>query len=380
MTDRSPRRSRRGVSLLPALLLLASAGFAGAATYPTVNRADYVTSEKCATCHQTAYKGWQKTFHATVIKDAKKDPSVILADMSDPDLPFRLSEIYYTIGGHWDQRYLTKIDNDYYILPRLWSIQSRKWRPYSTYGWQKRPYSKYCVGCHSVGFDANTGENVEHAIGCESCHGPGAAHASDPDHGKIVNPANLSPERNKDICAACHVRGKDLSDEYYFPIGWVAGKDLAEYLVPIEKKEGESNGDAITRLWNKWKADRDAQARSRCEVCGIHQGSAPKSRTAKVDGICLSCHEFEDRLEQHSHHKDDWNVSCSDCHQQRDPEELLNENRDKDVHSYSYFLVHAQNCWDKEYWKKCLKCHTGKDDKWAQDTTDGWKKPVIINH
>jgi hypothetical protein len=231
-----------------------------------------------------------------------------------------------------------------------------------------------------VGFDANTNEIVEHAIGCESCHGPGAAHASDPNHGNIVNPKKLTPERNKDVCASCHVRGKDLSDEYYFPLGWTAGKDLGEYLVPIEKKEGESNADAITRLWNKWKADRDAQARSRCEVCGIHQGAAPKSRAAKVDGICLSCHEFEDRLEQHTHHKDEANVSCSDCHQQRDPEELLNEKKDEDVHSYSYFLVHSQNCWDKEIHKKCLKCHGGKDEKWSLDTTNGWKKPVIINH
>jgi hypothetical protein len=354
-------RARR--ILLPALLL-ALAGGAGAATYPVVNKADYVTSEKCAVCHQTAYKGWQKTFHATVVKDARKDPSVILGDMTEPDLPFKLEDIWYTIGGHWDQRYLTKIDNEFFILPRLWSIQSRKWRPYSTYGWQKKPYSKYCAGCHSVGFDANTNEPVERAIGCESCHGPGAVHASDPRKGNIVNPKGLTPERNKDICASCHVRGKDLSDEYYFPLG---------------KIEGENNSDAIARLWGKWKTDRESQARSRCEVCGIQQGNKPKAKNPRVDSICLSCHQFEDRLSQHTHHKDE-DVGCTDCHQQRDPDELLNERKDENVHSYSYFLVHAQNCWDKEIHKKCARCHTGKDEKWALETTDSWKKPVIINH
>jgi len=67
----------------------------------------FAGSEKCASCHQIQYKGWVKTFHSTVIGDAKKDPSVIMADLSVPDLPFRKEEIHLTIGGHWDQRYLT---------------------------------------------------------------------------------------------------------------------------------------------------------------------------------------------------------------------------------------------------------------------------------
>ena len=49
----------------------------------------YVGSERCTVCHQIQYKGWVKTFHSTVIQDVKKNPKAILADLSDPDLPFK---------------------------------------------------------------------------------------------------------------------------------------------------------------------------------------------------------------------------------------------------------------------------------------------------
>ncbi len=339
---------------------------------------EYVGSETCAACHQIQYKGWVKTFHSTVVQDARKNPAAVMADMSVPDLPFKRQDIAFTIGGHWDQRYLTKIDDDYYILPRLWSVQSKKWRPYSTYGWQRRPYSRYCVGCHSVGFDPKTKEIVEHSVGCESCHGPGREHAASPRNSNIVNPKRLSEERSEEVCASCHVRGRDPSGEFYFPIGYVPGEDLSRYLIPLEKKESESYHDAIHRLWDKWRADREAQARSRCEVCGIHQNAKPKGPQVSLDAICMSCHEYDDRLPLHTHHKADTTIGCADCHVQKNPE--LNETKENNVHSYSYFLIHPQNCWDREIYKRCGHCHTDKTEKWAYDIFTSWKTPVVVDH
>jgi hypothetical protein len=363
---------------LPAVVFLAMLTVPRQGIPMVVKGPGYVGSERCASCHQLAYKGWVKTFHSTVIQDARKNPGAILGNMKDPDVPFAKDEIYYTIGGHWDQRYLTKIDDEYYILPRLWSVQSKKWRPYSTYGWQKRPYSKYCVGCHSVGFDPKTKQINEHAIGCESCHGSGVRHVAAPDRSNIVNPARLPQDRREEVCASCHVRGKDLSDEYFFPIGWKPGEELGKYLVPLEKKEGESNTDAVHRLWAKWREDREAQARSRCEVCGIHQEAKPKNKQDNPDSLCLSCHEFEDRVPEHTHHKAD-SVKCAECHIEK-PAEQMNEAKPNDVHSYSFFLIHSQNCWDKEINKRCAKCHADKGEKWAYDTFESWKKPVVVDH
>jgi len=338
----------------------------------------YVGSAQCAPCHQIQYRGWVKTFHSTVIQDARKNPSAVLADMSSPDLPFKREDIHFTIGGHWDQRYLTKIDDEYYVLPRLWSIQSKRWRPYSTYGWQKRPYSRYCVGCHSIGFDPKSKTFVEHSVGCEACHGPGAQHVAAPGVRNIVNPRRLSPERSEEICASCHVRGKDLSDEYFFPIGWRPGYNLANYLVPIEKIEGESNYVAIHRLWDKWLSDRESQARSRCEVCGIHQTVQPQGPQVTMDTVCMSCHEYGEQKPLHTHHKAETQIGCVDCHRQMDPQ--LNENKENNVHSYGYFLIHPRGCWDEEIYKRCGRCHTGKTEKWAYDIFITWKKPVVLDH
>ncbi|GAB4242662.1 MAG: hypothetical protein OHK0028_21240 [Deltaproteobacteria bacterium] len=370
------RPRRIALSLAAAISVLFAWGISGA---QSGRSAAFVGSDKCASCHQIQYKGWVKTFHSTVVGDAKKDPSVIMADLSDPDLPFKKDDIFFTIGGHWDQRFLTKIGDDYYILPRLWSVQSKKWRPYSTYGWQKRPYSEYCIGCHSVGFDPGTRGVVEHSVGCESCHGAGAAHAAKPGRGNIVNPKRLPEDRAEEICASCHVRGKDLTGKYFFPIGWNPGEPLGRFYAPLEKNEGESNRDAIHRLWDKWRADRESQSRSRCEVCGIHQNVKPQGKQVSVDAICMSCHEYDEkRLSEHTHHKAQGGAGCSDCHVQKDPD--LNENKENNVHSYSYFLIHPQGCWDKEIQNRCAKCHADKGPKWAYDMTLSWKKPVVVDH
>jgi hypothetical protein len=53
-----------------------------------------------------------------------------------------------------------------------------------------------CFECHSTGpvsFDRK-GDAIIHETGvrCEDCHGPGAAHAANPPHNKVTNPASLS--------------------------------------------------------------------------------------------------------------------------------------------------------------------------------------------
>jgi len=372
-------RAHRYWAITVLALLLGLAAGTGGRPQANAGETRYAGSEWCANCHQIQYKGWVKTFHSTVVQDVKRNPLAVLADMSDPDLPFRKEDIYFAIGGHWDQRYITKIDDDYYILPRLWSVQSKKWRPYSTYGWQKRPYSKYCVGCHSVGFDPKTKTYAEHAVGCESCHGPGVAHARQPEKGNIVNPKRLPGDRSDEVCAACHVRGKDPSGEYFFPIGFSPGEDLSRYLIPLEKNEGEGDRDAIHRLWDKWKADREAQARSRCEVCGIHQNVKPQGQKANPDAVCMSCHEYDARqFTAHTRHKSAESVGCSDCHQQKPP--ALNEKKDVNVHSYGFFLIHPQGCWDPDIHLRCRNCHADKPKDWAYDTVFGWRKTVVVDH
>ncbi|RMG58488.1 MAG: hypothetical protein D6713_07590 [Deltaproteobacteria bacterium] len=363
--------------LAVAFFLLLSKTAMGEESLPKVDQSRYIGSEKCGECHDKQYRGWVKTFHSTVIQDARKHPEAILGDFSDPNLPFKKEDIWYTIGGHWDQRYLTKIGDDFYVLPRLWSVQSQKWRPYSTWAWRRRPYSKYCAGCHAVAYDPATKTYAEHTVGCEACHGPGKEHALDPREDNIVDPAKLPKDLADMICASCHVRGKDLTGQFYYPVGFVPGEDLAKYMVPLEKEENESVRESILRLWNKWKTDRETQARSRCQVCGIHTKKKPKLNGNDVNSFCMGCHEYEDRFADHTHHGPETGITCTDCHKQKPVEE---DPEKEDVHSYSYFLVHPLNCWDKEIYKYCGKCHADKGTDWAFRKYTEWRFPVVVDH
>lgn len=74
-----------------------------------------------------------------------------------------------------------------------------------------------CVGCHVVGLSSKAGFQSRAAtpqladVGCEACHGPGKAHASNPKRAKMakVGPAS---------CAPCH--RPEHSPNFFFPSFW----------------------------------------------------------------------------------------------------------------------------------------------------------------
>ncbi|CAN5616507.1 hypothetical protein BH11ARM2_BH11ARM2_25830 [soil metagenome] len=73
-----------------------------------------------------------------------------------------------------------------------------------------------CVKCHVVGLEAEGGfrsraQTPQFAfVGCESCHGPGAAHA--------INPKILLPRLSPETCLSCHTR--DQSPNFDFNAYW----------------------------------------------------------------------------------------------------------------------------------------------------------------
>lgn len=360
--------------------LLAIALTAAAAAGPAqsvVDRTAYAGSERCRDCHGAKYEGWKETFHATVVQDVKKNPAAVLGDFSAPGLGFSLDDVEYTIGGHWDQRYMKKMGDDYYVLPKLWSVQARTWRPYNVWAWKKMPYGKYCKGCHVTGYDPAAGTVTEDRVGCEACHGPGAAHARSDGKEAVVNPAKLPEELKDMVCAACHVRGQDTTGVYYFPVGYTPGQDLGAYYVPTDKAADETNRQAIVRNFAKWKKEKATQSKTRCDVCGIPGASEEKGDGGAAD-FCFSCHDFKGKYSEHTRHPAKVDLVCFDCHVQQ-TKEIMNP-QNLDIHSYAYFLVHTDNCYDRQIEQTCDRCHADKGTEWARRTVEGWRKPVEIKH
>jgi hypothetical protein len=339
-----------------------------AAQEPLPPLASYLGSEGCKPCHEKKYDGWKRTFHSTVVQDAKKDPSVILGDFTQTGIGFTKEDVEFTIGKHWNQRYMKKFSDDYYILPKLWSTSSNRWEPNNVWGWRKMPYSKYCVGCHATRYDPSDGSMVEHTIGCETCHGPGRAHAEAEGKGSIIHPGKLGGVEMEMICASCHVRGKDLTGNYHFPVGFVPGRNLAEYYVPEKAEPGEPVSDALLRLFRKWWSSAGSED-AQCEVCGVYGDKSTREVKSMTD-YCKGCHKFGDDLSKHTKHKPETKFECFDCHKKVSVEP---DESQEDVHSISYFLVHKKSCYDREFSTACRVCHQAFTVDMVKEKLDLWK-------
>lgn len=170
-------------------------------------------------------------------------------------------EVQRTQGGngYWKQRYQTRIGRSYYVLPFQYNERSREYVQYNASHWYdgtaprfteaygsdelvvqfgqlgsatnlgtQRSWENRCAGCHQTGLTVQAvatsygGTDVEEAvtgyselnIGCESCHGPGAAHAASRNPADIINPANFEAlgvtgkRFANQVCGSCHSRGE----------------------------------------------------------------------------------------------------------------------------------------------------------------------------
>ncbi len=114
----------------------------------------YVGSKACANCHMSAFEKWEQTAHSHALKTLESEKHD-----RDPD----------------------------------------------------------CVACHVVGMDSLSGfmsrsKTPDLAdVGCESCHGPGADHSSDPAKYKF-------PNLGEKVCTTCH--NPDTSPGFDFASHW----------------------------------------------------------------------------------------------------------------------------------------------------------------
>ena len=134
-------------------------------------QSEYVGSATCARCHANTYETFMHTWHMNVLRPV--DKTIILGDFTrqDPSLTFELDDVLWVIGGQYKQRYLTEVDGELFVLPAEWNVLNGEWVAYEAENWRSRPYNRYCAGCHTTGYDAETQTWVEPGVRCEACHG-----------------------------------------------------------------------------------------------------------------------------------------------------------------------------------------------------------------
>ena len=147
--------------------------------------------------------------------------------------------------------------------------------------------SDLCMACHTDVGDhlANTPHGSKafsrlSAQGCESCHGPAAAHAENPDD-PALQPSmdKLSPEQQSKVCQSCH-----------------SGRQQMFWHGSVHAKRGLS-----------------------CTSChSVHSFKSENAQLKTVSEIdsCLSCHkDVRAEMWKNSHHPlREGKMACADCH------------------------------------------------------------------
>lgn len=338
------------------IIVALSLGFwgagAGAAPLPGLNA--YAGSQACADCHSERYRGWQASYHSSVVQNPREHQGAILGDFTQPGIGFTPQQIRFTIGSHWYQRYAVELDGELYVLPSVWSVASHRWETQDEWSWRKKPYRFFCVGCHAVRYDPESGAMAEHAVGCEACHGPGRDHVESGGKGQIANPQQWSADARDLLCASCHVRGTDPSGNYHFAVGYVPGRDLTDHFRPHRVRDGETARDAFLRMFREWRARLGEGPPSACAVCGIEKGGQ-KAATQTVSARCLGCHEYGADLSAHTRHPGNLILECLDCHRQVAGATHASPS---DVHFPEHFQVHKEETFQMDLAVACAGCHS----------------------
>lgn len=317
----------------------------------------YVGSEECVQCHQGIAKGYARTsmghslaaitpeylktlplaspestsyfdpksnHHFEVHADNGKLIESEYETASDGSEIFRNSHTMSWVIGTGENGFGLLLKRGEYIFQAPLSYYTRAAQWNLSPGYQNGDYGfnrlilPGCIYCHSGRSQPVAGQDgryetpvfTENSIGCENCHGPGAAHVAAMRKGKvakgpdptIVNPENLNGQLSDDICMSCHQAGdarvlqpgKSYQD---FRPGQSLEKTVAVFQIP-PTPENPPQADHVEHYYSMslskcFRATRGLPAAKqlRCTSChDPHVEPAAEEAPAYFRTRCLNCH------------------------------------------------------------------------------------------
>jgi len=341
---------------------------------------------------------------ANVVRDPKLHPDAILPDLSKPNplVKFTRDDIAFVYGSKWKQRYFTKNGDDYYPLGAQWDVTHQVWRAYQAApgsDWwtafypndnTQRPTGPLCDGCHSVNYNIQTKAVTEWNVGCEKCHGPGAAHAAKPSRLNIVNPARLDFVQANNVCIQCHSQGQPLSNpiegKYYdWPVGFEAGKNLQNFWKLEDHKLGEQSFTHFadgTAHKNRMQGNDFVTSQMythgvTCFSCHDVHGTDNNADLVKPSNVlCLECHgpkspngPHDPTIEAHTHHKvGSAGDECVSCHMPKIEQTIADVN----VRAHTFKFITPATTDALKVPNACAGCHAGEAPDFATKALKSW--------
>lgn len=324
--------------VLRVFLAFAACSLAGAASTHGSVASGYAGDAACRSCHQEKVDAYLRTAHHLTSQPA--DQNSILGKFTEgenilktsnpelfyrmeanprgqfqtavmgipPDTTSRTERFDLVIGsGGKGQTYLYWKGEELFQLPVTYWTELGQWVNSPGYRDGFPDFSRRvlprCLDCHASYFESlapplnhyrNPG--FELGISCEKCHGDGRDHVAGRTSKQpatsahlIVNPAQLTRDRQIDLCALCHAGIGELTAK---PFTYVPGEPLDKYLA-LPQLDPSANIDVHGSQVELLKRSRcyQSSAAMTCSTC--HNVHATQHDLAAFSERCLSCHKAE---------------------------------------------------------------------------------------
>jgi tetratricopeptide (TPR) repeat protein len=413
----------------------------------------FVGSQTCGGCHPQQLARWRTSHHARAMQSASD--ATVLGDFAMgalADSPtkvhflkragrFQFSaegsdgavhdfEIAYTFGVDPLQQYLVPFPGGRMQATSFaWDARAKaeggqRW--FDLHGREKIPPSDplhwtgpagawnfQCAECHST--DLQKGWHAaesryettwaEVSVGCESCHGPGSAHAEwaerrtergraegPPDTGDGLAVALRSQQtawsfdgktpiarRKKgepvfqaelEACGRCHSRRSVIAERYTY------GRPLLDTHLPsfLEADLYFSDGQIRDEVyeWGSFLQSRMYAAGVTCSNC--HEPHSGELR-GTGNATCGQCHEpaHYDTVSHHHHPMGSAGASCVSCHMATRVYMVVQAR-----HDHSLRVPRPDLSARLGTPNACESCHTGRTPKWAAQTIAHWRGNAAV--
>ncbi|MEP3280466.1 MAG: multiheme c-type cytochrome [Stappiaceae bacterium] len=395
-----------------------------AAEMPAPSPPDYVGSKICAECHADAASAWGQSHHANAWLEP--DDLAILGDFNNRLFThkgrssrfFKEEGTYFIetedVGGEpvtYEvkgvagiaplQQYLIETEpGRLQAFDVAWDHELGRWYhlypeqdldPQSGFHWTGayKNWNGRCASCHATGYQKNydrqqrryESTQSEIGVGCEACHGPGAAHVSwarQPDKpeqaglpkkGLVAGFSKASPEAEIQLCAGCHSRRSPLEEGSALPGTPFHDSYRLGLLRPgLYHPDGTILDEVY--VYGSFLQSKMHQRGVRCSNC--HE---PHSATLKAQGnaVCTQCHspagnsEFPtlkkalyDAPDHHFHAAGSEGGQCVACHMTERTYMGIDARRD-----HSFRVPRPDLSVATGAPNTCTDCHSDKEAGWA---------------
>jgi len=256
-----------------------------------------------------------------------------------------------------------------------------------------------CADCHSTNLRKNYDAEADRFattwseinVACEACHGPaerhvawaqggarggdpgltarlderrGVAWQADPATGSARRSVPRRSAREIEVCARCHARRGQFSDEH------VAGQPLHDAFRPalIEPGLYWPDGQMRDEVYNygSFLVSRMAAAGVTCSDC--HEPHSQRLR-AEGNAVCAQCHlpsRFDTPVHHH-HEQGSAGARCASCHMPTTIYMVVDPR-----HDHSFRIPRPDRAAALAVPDACTRCHTDRDAAWAATAVRSW--------